>query len=298
MVPFQITFGLDQVLGMLNVVDWSKELLKLFYKKCSFTRWHVSKKDQTTREADFLRLMMKNQTRQISTGGPGSYLFDLLISPESVLFSYRSTLEACWNAIINQVFVSATGNAFANIDNLEVRNRQVTNMHFRDSSFTSDELIWMRGRLTVYRKTIKDTLDKYRAESAESQLLAADLGVMTAIFSEQIKPLVQNKVFPVLSVLLRQVNLYDATGDASKFISDLVAKNQAILDDRSSQPTQKFLKEMLKDFILDTMHRYNPQRTRYPQLAKVLVRLFKRDCSEKICANCLLWTSTRPGKMC
>ena len=275
-VPFEISFGLDNVLEKLNVVDWSKELLKQFYKKCSFTRWHVPKKTETTRETEYLRLMMKNQPKQISNDMIDYFLFNFSQDSQDILFYYKNILDGFWSKTINQVFINQTGNQFVDFINLEKSDGNVTSFHLRDSKFTSDELIAFHRRLKVYTDTITAAIEEYRTNSPETAMLVHDLDVMSSVYMEQIAPLVESKLFPVFSILLRQINLYDATGDAGKFIRNLLAKNQEILNEHHKTPNQKLLGTIYTGYIQDSMNRYIPQKKKFPELIAVVTKLLKR----------------------
>ena len=60
-VPYGKTVGMDQILTYLNTVDWDQQLYKSFFKNCSFSRMHVSRRDQMKTEISLIRKMMQNK---------------------------------------------------------------------------------------------------------------------------------------------------------------------------------------------------------------------------------------------
>ena len=112
-IPIGITKGLNNILHVLNSVEWTPPMFKEFSRMSLSPRFHEATQDLRKSQVKMLDMMMKNHYSSSKLNFP--LQFSRLKDPHLIFKDYENFLGDFWYTMIRDFFVDQVGSSFMDI---------------------------------------------------------------------------------------------------------------------------------------------------------------------------------------
>ena len=263
--------GLDNILAVLNQIEWTPDLIKHFYKKSAFSVLRASTKDDFGKEMKILKDMMNF----LNKFNPGDFDFDAVRS-----FLVSMNMGSVYPNDIKQYIMDI----FIRIFYEQLNRKSFHFDHFSKNkedfyTYMPDDFVFSFEDLDALRTLVDEEIDLVSDELKDvlqNEVFPSKDDIMK-IYDQILLPMTENKLFPLYPLLFQKIKRSEMTRKTQAEVAYLYAKfDLNTVFTKKEKMFEENLVDLTTGMITETLRMYGPSNTNYPLLSNKLVYIFKR----------------------
>ena len=238
--------GLESVLAFFNSVDWTKSLLKSFYKNCSFPELHLSTQDLALAELKKIDSMFTSHLDTAKSKTTAKFLSHGLNWQSFVRDEYMRILNNFITLTVEGIFKRQTQDPRADIWLIDTVYDRVWKHILPKTPFVAQEVVDFRLSLEWLRSRFQNEVREFLETSDERDSYFGPIDSLVRIYDQRIRPLIDNKLFALISMLSGESEDSAMVGNPRVFIKKLILR----FGDKSDVLSAQLEKYEILSFII------------------------------------------------
>lgn len=280
-IPLGTTYGLENILKLLNLVNWDEELISKFESDCRFSKFYFASDKEKPKKIDLLKRFynfgLEAHIKDLSI----KEIFPKKATANDIYLEYSNYFVKFLEDIVTDLFKDQLNTSEFNVWSLAF-GANLEKYKISNSKLQKDEqkIIDFIYKIRVKLKEIQLDLVNFFNNSKEQYEYLKNYEEYVNSYDKNIFPLLKNKAFFFFQIIFQEVKDYESIGKLDKFIQEMEYLHESFqyghkkgIDSRNT--FLEFALNLRTKFIMQTIRKLNKNILNFPLLQEKIFQVLK-----------------------